>query len=185
METEIWKDIPWYEWKYQASTMGRIKSYPNKWNFGIWKVLKWWKDKFWYRNVWLFFEWKQKTILVHRVIWMTFLWLLEIKWRICVCHKDDNPSNNELKNLFLWTDKDNSEDMVSKWRHYFQWKFWKDHNRSKIVFQFSKEWEFIWKYFSTLEAQRITKIDSWNIRSCCLWYSKTAWGYRWSYNNNL
>lgn len=47
---EIWKDIPWYEWLYQASNMWRVKSLDrivhNKWSwntYGIkWKILKPW-----------------------------------------------------------------------------------------------------------------------------------------------
>jgi hypothetical protein len=34
-----------------------------------------------------------------------------------VCHKDDNPSNNNASNLFWGTHQDNMDDMHSKKRH--------------------------------------------------------------------
>jgi len=41
MQKEIWKDIPWYEWLYQASNLGRIKSLSKKWSWWHnWKILK-------------------------------------------------------------------------------------------------------------------------------------------------
>lgn len=36
------------------------------------------------------------------------------KDKILVCHKDDNPLNNRLDNLFLGTPMQNSTDMVNK-----------------------------------------------------------------------
>ena len=29
---EIFKDIPWYRWRYQVSNLGRIFSLPKKWH---------------------------------------------------------------------------------------------------------------------------------------------------------
>lgn len=66
----------------------------------------------------LFIGWKRRDIQVSRIIWFTFLWLNMDNPYDCVLHKDDNPYNNRVENLFTWTYKDNYEDCYSKWRHF-------------------------------------------------------------------
>ena len=125
---ETWKDIPWYEWLYQASTLGRIKSLTRKVKWRRWalqlrkeKILK--PQKRWvgfYYSVDLCKNWKIKSTRVNRIIWQVFL-LLDIKdTEIKVCHKNDYIYDNRVENLFLWTHKDNMNDMKNKNR---QWWF--------------------------------------------------------------
>lgn len=58
---------------------------------------------------------KPRTFLVHRLVAEAFLPPPEAT-KDCVCHKDDDPSNNDPSNLF-WGDRvDNSDDKVSKQR---------------------------------------------------------------------
>lgn len=64
----------------------------------------------------------------------TFLGLDLNDKTILVCHKDDNKENNILENLFLWTHKDNMQDMIKKGRQ----SIWILHQR-KNRGEFSKK----------------------------------------------
>ena len=52
---EKWKDIPGYEGLYQASNLGRIRTYPNKTTFTEWHGVRQWttpqKDRWNYRLI--------------------------------------------------------------------------------------------------------------------------------------
>lgn len=135
---EIFKTIPWFSW-YMAGSNGNIKrlwyNVYYKWKYFRYyreeKLLKWAWNR--YRHVKL--NWK--FLLVHRIIASAFLWLNLYDKTKYVCHKDDNPNNNKVENLFIWTAKENSQDMVNKWRN-----IW---NR-KLTFQQVKEIiEMKWK----------------------------------------
>lgn len=115
--------IPWYEGKYQINNAWEIKSISRE------KKVKWWwvqyvKEKVllqyvnscWYKQVCLCRNAKVRSFFVHRLVAQSFLWLdISIK-SLFVCHKDDNPSNNNLYNLFIGTSSDNTQDMLKKWR---------------------------------------------------------------------
>lgn len=58
---------------------------------------------------------RPRTFLVHRLVALAFL-PAPSPGKDCVCHKDDNPSNNCADNLFWGTKADNSADMVRKQR---------------------------------------------------------------------
>lgn len=119
MEQEIWKDIPWYEWLYQASNLWRVKSLDridllkrNKYSC----ILNFIPSSWWYIRIRLCKNSTTKSFNVHRIVAQVFLWLDINNKKIVVCHKDDNPSNNRVDNLFLWSQKNNIEDMIKKWR---------------------------------------------------------------------
>jgi len=131
---EIWKDIPWYEWLYQVSNFGRvfsiwtkpsIKSRGRLFPWRKWKILKWRQTgNYWHLSVRLARNWFSKDVKIHRIVasaflWLDLFWFTDAKKSFCVCHKDDNPKNNNVENLFLWTNKDNHLDMMSKWRRVF------------------------------------------------------------------
>lgn len=122
---EIWKDIPWYEWLYQVSNLWIIK-------------FLWWFKKNHSKNIWMrdrilslnnngkywhkFVRLKWKKYYVHRLVAQSFLWLNITDTKTFVCHKDDNPSNNALDNLFLWSCKENIHDCIKKWRNVVKFK---------------------------------------------------------------
>jgi hypothetical protein len=86
-----------------VSNMGRVLSFKRK-NCRILSPRK--KGKNSYATVSLSKNLIEKTILVHRLVASCFLGLdlfsfTDPKTSICVCHKDDNPANNEVSNLFL------------------------------------------------------------------------------------
>jgi len=183
---EVWKDVLWYKWIYKISNLWRVNSLPKKWKWGHnWKILKPYTDKLFYKKIVLINKVKfRKNFSVHRLVWQAFLWLDINNPKICVCHKDDNPSNNKVENLFLWTHWDNMRDMINKWRRLncnFNRK-WKYHHSSKEVYQYDLKWNLIKKWDSMVEAEiKIGVFQSW-ISRCCRWDIKTSWWYKWCYN---
>lgn len=179
---EIWKDIPWYEGLYQVSNLGRVKSITRErynWAKRIYKekILKFWK-RWHYLKMCLYKNNKSKSITVHRLVAQAFLWLEISNLKILVCHKDDNPINCNLDNLFLWTHKDNTQDMMKKWRNLFykEWEF-----KPKSILQFDKEWIFIREWNSMAEASRELSVRHNWISQCCTWRYKSSWWYTWKY----
>lgn len=118
MEQEIWKDIEGYEWLYKISSSWKVKSLKSWPYHNLWvKILKPWKDTHGYKFQILSNINKQKRHLrINRLVAQAFLWLDINNTKIYVCHKDDNPLNNNLNNLFLWTHQDNMNDKKNKWR---------------------------------------------------------------------
>ena len=94
------KPIPWY--KFYSVSDDWIIYY--KW---IEKNVS--TNKLWYKKAYLLW----KKMRVHRLVALAFLW--DIEWKV-VMHLDDNPLNNCVNNLRIWTHKENTQDMVSKWR---------------------------------------------------------------------
>lgn len=128
------KDIPWYEWLYAMTEDGKVWSYPKYWR-KIWRYLKQqrrWEDLRFHIDI--CFYWKIKSHKVSRLMWKTFLWLIIEDKNMLVCHKDDNPDNNHMDNLFLWTHKDNSQDMVKKWRQWWFKNRWENNWMSKLSY---------------------------------------------------
>lgn len=113
---EIFKDIPWYEWLYQVSNLGNIKSLQNnKWDFRE-KLLSIKKEKNWYLRVAIYSGKIKKYYSVHRLVWSAFLWLELQNRKALILHKNDIRDDNRVENLTLWTHKDNSQDCLKKWR---------------------------------------------------------------------
>ena len=119
MNKEIFKDIPWYDWLYKISNMWKVLM--------TWRVKKYWTvykkiEPYYYlpRNNWKYkhqsVTLNNKKFYIHRLVWQAFLWLDINDSKTFVCHKDDNPLNNNVDNLFLWSCKDNYIDMFKKWR---------------------------------------------------------------------
>lgn len=101
--------------------------------------------------------------------------------KILVCHKDDNPKNNNVSNLFIWSHKDNTIDMVKKGRHWRTWLFWKESPCSKKVNQYTKNLEFIKTWDSLSDVKRELWIDQSRIMLCCKWLAITTWNFKWKY----
>ena len=93
---EIWRDIPGYEGKYQVSNTGEVKSL-NYNHTGEIKLLKQGIKKKGYRQVNLYKNGKVKHHLVHRLVAIAFIPNPNNYKE--VNHKDEDPSNNNVKNL--------------------------------------------------------------------------------------
>jgi len=170
---ETRKDIEWYEWYYQISSLGRVKALKNKFNE---KILKYRNLKNWYLTVTLCVDYKKKDFLVHRLVAKTFIKNLENKKT--VNHKDWNKKNNVTKNLERMTLSENllhSYNKLSR-RSGLTNKKWILCKNSIPILQI-QNWKVLRKFYWAREAWRLTWIRCTNITSCLKWKLKTAWGY--------
>lgn len=192
---EIWKDIEGYEWKYQVSSLWRVKSL-NYRRSGIEIVLNGSIIKCWHTIVWIYKEENLKTYSISKIVGIHFIPNpLNLP---LVCHRDETLDErwalyNGVDNLFWWTNSDNIRDMYKKWRqrNHFQynnpkpnlWKFWSNHPWSKKINQYDLKWNFIKEWGSIIEAWKELNIHKSSISSCCRWKVKTAWGFIWRYGD--
>ena len=179
----IWKDIIWYEWLYQISSLGNVKRDERK--ILCWKIgwVRWIYHKITpstilkfgysglYRNVTLCKDWKTRTFKVNRLVWQAFLWLDIKDKKILVCHKNDIRDDDRVDNLFLWTHKDNMEDCVKKgriWRMY-----WEKNPSCKItniqvkeIIKLIKKWYVLKKIAERylIDPSVISRIKNWKAR---------------------
>lgn len=190
MSEEIWKDIPWYEWRYEASSHGRIKSLSYLWN---WKeqVLKQNYNQKWYLSTSLYKNLVRGTFIVHRLIAKTFIENIHNKEEVNHINwiKDDNRidnlewstrSENQLHAFKTWLQVTTENNKFRK-NNPSTWRLWRDSWSARKVNQYTKEWEFIKTWWSISEVFVHLWIKAPNIVKCCKWERKTAWWYRWSY----
>ena len=139
--TEIWKDIPGYEGRYQASNLGRIKSLERK----VRSVNRYTRNDF-FRTVperILRPGQQRKTghlsvVLgrgtcskpVHQLVARAFLGTVPENNE--VLHNNGNPTDNRVENLRYGTRRENIMDV------YFQGGRWK--NYRLMMFMKSEEW---------------------------------------------
>jgi hypothetical protein len=176
---EEWKDIEWYEWKYQVSGNGYVKN--QKWN-----IIKWWIDKNWYINISLSNNWAKKYYKIHRIVATSFLDNPINKET--VNHKNGVKTDNRVENLEWSTRSENSKHAYDfglmknnnfQKCHPYKWKFWVEHNKSKTVIQYTLKWDFIQEWWSCAEIRRVLGLL--HISECCTWINKTCWWYIWKY----
>lgn len=116
---EVWKDIPHYEGRYQASSWGRIKSFVRHNNGHILNARKVPKTHTKYRRIDLYVtlcdETGQRSFEVARLVAMTFYG--ESDKKMTVNHIDGNPLNNKLNNLEWVSLKENIRKYNSEGRN--------------------------------------------------------------------
>lgn len=175
---EIWKDIPWYECLYQASTDWNIKSL----KFWKEKILKPWNNWSWYLKVNLSKNKKVKIYSVHRLILLTFKWPSKLD----VNHINWDKSDNRLENLEYCTKSENMKHtFIYLWNvPHNKWKFWKNNHSSKKVNQYTKNWKFIKTWYSLSDISRELWINIWSITNCCKWHKNYshAWWFIFKYH---
>jgi len=180
-KNDSWKEIPWYEWFYIASTAGEIRSvdrFIKHWQWGKsfkqWKILILNKRPTWYLYVDLLKEWQKRSCWVHRLICSTFHWLDINNTKLYACHKNDIRDDNRSKNLFIWTAQDNTNDCIMKWRDKYKnttsLKKWEKHKLSILkdndvleIRELLSQWipqKEIAKRFN-VDASNISKIKNW------------------------
>lgn len=111
---EIWKEVSGYEGKYEASTLGRIKSMSRKIKrkrgFFISKelILKLSINSSGYEYLNLCLEGKVMKYKVHQLVAMAFLNHVPNKMALVVNHKNSVRNDNRLDNLEIVTQRENS-----------------------------------------------------------------------------
>jgi len=104
-----------YEGLYEITDTGQVYSMPRKGSKGGLRLP--YKDKAGYYRIGLCKDGRQKTCLVHQLVAATFIG--ENTDSFLVCHKDGNPDNNAVSNLYYGTKSDNSKDAVKHGTHNF------------------------------------------------------------------
>ena len=184
----IYKDIPWFEWKYWVSKDWEVYRYQKKhwpwWAMYKWKVVNSWDNKR-YRQVKLPINWKMKAQSIHRLVAITYIKNPDNKpW---INHKNWIPSDNRVENLEWCTISENT-------KHWFDVLGRKTSNlvrekarkfcietKSKPIMQLTKEWILCKIYKSRSDAERETGIIWTNISKCIYWKYKSAGWYLWQY----
>jgi hypothetical protein len=120
---EQWVEIPGYEGLYYISTKGQVFRGARSFSHGKGhsattvkpsKILSTCFKSHRYNSVGLTIHGNTTRYYVHRLVATAFLPNPESKE--CVGHKDDNPRNNEVTNLFWCSQEENLKDMVAKGR---------------------------------------------------------------------
>lgn len=181
---EEWKDIEWYEWVYQVSNLGRVKSLffkNHKYKIQREKMRKLHNDKDWYQILLLSKNKINCNKKVHRLVAQAFLPNPDNK--PCINHKNWIRNDNHIENLEWCTIKyNNYYSFIELWR---QWKKWENCKLSKKIVQYDKKWSKIkiWQWIRS--AWRELWIKPPNISACLKWIWKTAWGFIWKYESSL
>lgn len=183
---EIWKVIKDYP-NYMVSNMGRIKSLERNIVKGRGgglhkieeKILKNCKNSCGYLQVSLYKEGKQKRFYIHRLVAQVFLDnpdnLPEVN------HKDEDKTNN-----MVWVNKDGSIDYNKSNLEYcdrtYNINFGTRNERiSTPILQFTKDSEFVRRWYCSMDIERELGFKQSNICMCCKGKIKTAYGFVWGY----
>lgn len=104
---EEWREVPGYDGLYLASSLGRVWSRSDRHGRG--RMFSQTGEKSRYRRVTLRKRnGSSKSYMTHHLIAETFLG--ERPRGMLVCHKDDDPKNNAVSNLYYGTHSDNITD---------------------------------------------------------------------------
>ena len=171
-ETEIWKDIPNYSGLYQASNLGRIKSF-----YGLKeKILKPRINQYGYYQVELYKNSIGKMYSVHRLVYEAFNG--QIPENMQVNHINEIKTDNRLSNLNLMTCKENINYGTGIERCHSQLMNGK---KSKPVLQFTLDDILVKEFPSAMQVERETGFAFSNICACCRGKLKTAYNFKWKY----
>ena len=167
---EKWKDIKGYEGYYQISNLGRIKSLPRDVGSNRCKketIMKTSIDKDGYEHLVLCKDGKQKHFRVNRLVAQAFI--PNPNNYPVVNHKDENKTNNDVKNL---------EWCTNEYNHNYGTR------NERVGKSLSKKVICITTgeiFNSMREACRKYNISSGSMTECCQGKRKTAGGYKWEY----
>ena len=164
---EEWRDIKGYEGLYQVSNLGRVRSLNCRGHKGCIGILTPRLDGKGYEMVALYKEGKARNIKVHRLVAQAFI--PNPNNYPQVNHKDENKTNNDVKNL---------EWCTNEYNHNYGTR------NERVGKSLSKKIICITTgeiFNSMREACRKYNISSGSMTECCQGKRKTAGGYKWEY----
>lgn len=187
MENEVFKDVLGYEGLYQVSNLGRVKSLERKNIFycGLRKeylerpvkekILSFNKSNRGYLQVCLTKNGKYRTYTVHRLVAKAFI--DNPLNKKTVNHIDGNKENNCVNNLEWATNRENN-------KHAWANGLKKPHNQRKVN-QYDLKGNFIrtWNSITDFLKEEGLNLKNSGITNCCKGRRKTAYGYKWKYEN--
>lgn len=163
---EEWKEINGFP-NYRISNLGNV------YNINSNEYIKPFNNNG-YKRVNLYYNRKQKSIYVHRLVAEAFL----DNFNNCrvINHKDEDKTNNCVNNLEWCTHKYNTNygNCINKI---------KSKSIKRPVVQLTLDNKIINEYNSTIDAYKKTKIS--NITRCCKSLTKTAGNYVWRYKDEI
>lgn len=161
---EIWKDIPGYEGKYQASSLGHIKSI-NSSVHEDYVMSENSINKAGYKIVCLKRGEKPKLFMIHRLVAMTFL--DNPNCLPIVNHKNENKLDNSVENL--------------EWCDYSYNSSYGKNNQAEKLGKRVLCVELNRTFKSIGEASREVNTPYQNISRCCKNKHRTSGGYHWQF----
>jgi len=186
---EIWKPVVWYEWLYEISNFGKVKSLRRqvlrKNKFYTWIdeiILRPFVNHWWYLLVQLCKDWQRQKHQIHRLVAIAFTDNIDNK--PTVNHINWIRDDNRVENLEWMTISENVRDWFARWMIFVcptKWRFWKDNKKSKPVRQSTKEWEFVRDWFALSDIWRELWIWRSNVGACCHWKIQSAYWYKRQY----
>lgn len=172
MEEEIWKDIPGYEGRYQASNLGRIRSLLDYHGRAQFLVLSQQLNTNGYYFVLLYKNNSRRFVAVHRLVCAAFH--KNPNNYPCVNHRDENRYNNRADNLEWCTQKYNSNYGTRNKRI-------SEKANKKPVIQISYNGTIISYYQTISNAAKASGSTKGTIWGCCNGRYKESAGYLWFY----
>ena len=181
---EIFKDISWYEWLYQVSNIGNVKSL----HYGKERLIIKSINSWWYAGVKLSNKW-EKNFGVHRLVAISFIDNPENKPQ--VNHINGIPDDNRVENIEWCTCSENVIHSFKKlWRvsafstnnpRHWKWVFGKDNPWAKKVWQYSMSGELLKVWDSVMDIHRQLWFLQWAISTVCRGERKMYKNFNWKY----
>lgn len=183
---EEWREIPEFKGRYEVSNLGQVRSIPRDVNnhTGVihlkGKILTQRYNHKGYKVVDLLdCEQKHKYRLVHRLLAQAFIPNPDNKPQ--VNHIDGIKDHNVLDNLEWVT---NSENQIHAYQNGLNVHSDKSGRPKRAILQIDKDTnEVIRRFDSFSETEKEFKSYS-TIRRCCIGSSRTAYGYKWKYEDD-
>jgi hypothetical protein len=167
---EIWKTIKDFEGYYEVSNLGRVKSIKR---IGLLrngihpvvykeKILKPAKDGFGYLIVSLSKNNIKKTFKIHHLVTIEFLNHKKCKFELVVDHIDSNKQNNNLDNLQIISQRENTSKKITKSKYSTGVTYNKKSNRFMSRIYINGVREYLGTFKTALEAKQsyINKLKS-------------------------
>ena len=164
---EEWRDIEGYEGLYQVSNLGRVRSLNCRGHKGCIGILTPRLDGKGYEMVALYKEGKARNTKVHRLVAQAFI--PNPNNYPQVNHKDENKTNNDVKNL---------EWCTNEYNHNYGTRNERVAKSLSIKAICITTGEI---FNSMREACRKYNIHTGSMTECCQGKRKTAGGYKWEY----